>query len=1210
MTYANFYRSSAILAALIVMCSAGAFAAEPGLVGHWKLQGDCRDYSGHGNHGVNHGADLNRGAFDGTHAYIEVPASDSLKLGTGDFTICARIYTEKQLDDIVGDVLDLYDPVTRRGITLSINATAGGLQSTGTDRHVYFGIDNAKTSDWQDCGRPSAASNYVSLSMTAYKGNLYAATTGGKEEKDWRHVYRYGGGQNWIDCGQVGDERAQGVGPLIVHNGDLYAVTWTVDWTRVKTDDLDPGRVHRYLGGTKWEDCGQPSDSRTLNCIASYKGKLYVGGGPETWGVFTQDDDKKWKPSVVFSKEGPRRCFPHSMAVFNGNLFTGYPVAYFFNGDNWTYAGQPFAYDNGGLQLYCFAAHQGKLCVGSWPEGKVAVYQGGEDWREIGRLGEDGTEVNGLVVYNGKLYGGTLPRAEVCRYDGDSKWTSLKRFYSPEGWNPGVPYSKTLTRKQVNEWVRLTGLTIYDGKLFASTGSCTSSVEDAPCDIRGKVFSMEAGKVASYDDDIGPGWKHLVAVREGGRLKIFVDGKLVAKSSSFNPTEYDVSTDRPLRIGFGQIDYFNGRISDVRIYNQALTGAQIHQLATASAAAGSNAVRESATAANIVVAPNASRIDKFAAAELKRYLASARGTKGSISESNGALSDGPVFYVGSLESGILDSTGFPRIADEKIKSLEDDGVCLKGDGKNVALVGQGPRGGLNAVYEFLEKQVGIRWPEPGREHIPNPDSLELRVDHVHNPAFCHRGISLVRSLSNDESVLLPIIDWVAKNRLNTIQFSCETYDLVRPIILDSILDRGSMMKIGGHSRKYFYPGDKYFQQHPDHFALVNGKRTGETQLCYSDHASVAEYVNNIIGYLKARPEIGMIALWPSDGYGFCECERCKLGATTDILLDYINDASDRIHAQLPQIKVEFLSYIHYTMPPEKVKPRPYVVPTYCEYWSRNQFHPITDDRASNEKCRRQLEQWVKSSHQATVYSYYADETMKRFLYNPVPDVVIADLQYYRGVGVAGNSVLMMYPQSWWVDGPHMYAYAKASWDSAATQHQISGDYFQSLYGPASSAMQAHQHAARALFDTEFGHGQTGEEMLFDFRIKKFNPARETSSKMKFNDGVMRIRECLTAAQSISTDPWALRRIEILEQDAQLMGHIYSILNEAAGYKSDQDDDRKDQMRAIIERVGGNEVATKHDFRCKILKSLMPHVESVLGADEAAKYDRIAILPPE
>jgi len=182
------------------------------------------------------------------------------------------------------------------------------------------------------------------------------------------------------------------------------------------------------------------------------------------------------------------------------------------------------------------------------------------------------------VVYNGKLYGGSLPRAEVCRYDGDSKWTSLERFYSPDGWQPGIPYSAN--RKQVNEWVRLTGLTIYDGKLFASTGSCTSSVLDAPCDVRGKIFCMEAGKCASYDDDLGPGWKHIAAVRERGLLKLYVDGKLVAKSTSFNPAEYDVSTDRPLRIGFGQTDYFAGKMADVRIYNQALAERDIVTLAS------------------------------------------------------------------------------------------------------------------------------------------------------------------------------------------------------------------------------------------------------------------------------------------------------------------------------------------------------------------------------------------------------------------------------------------------------------------------------------------------------------------------------------------------------------------------------------------------------------------------------------------------------
>ena len=123
----------------------------------------------------------------------------------------------------------------------------------------------------------------------------------------------------------MGDGTAQGVGPLIVHNGDLYAVTWTVDWTRVRDGGYDPGRVYRYLGGTRWEDCGQPSDNRTLNCIASYKGKLYVGGGPEKYGVFTEDGDKKWKPSIFFANERTATVLPSFDGGVQWKTFHGLP---------------------------------------------------------------------------------------------------------------------------------------------------------------------------------------------------------------------------------------------------------------------------------------------------------------------------------------------------------------------------------------------------------------------------------------------------------------------------------------------------------------------------------------------------------------------------------------------------------------------------------------------------------------------------------------------------------------------------------------------------------------------------------------------------------------------------------------------------------------------------------------------------------------------
>jgi hypothetical protein len=567
----------------VVVAAAGWFPStsrgDSGLIGHWRLKGDCRDSSGLGNHGVNHGVDLEHGAFNGEGAYIEVPHSPSLNLGTGDFTISAWIYTPQNLDDIVGDVIDMYDPALRRGITLTVNSSAGGYLSQGTDRHVHFGIDNAKTTDFVDCGRPNLTSNYVSNSLTVFKGKLYAATTDAQDRKEWCHVYRYEGGRKWTDCGRVGQGRTTGVGPMIVHNGELYVATWTLDWTRNRNGNYDPGRVYRYLGGTQWEDCGQPSENTTLNSLASFKGKLYAGGGPQTWGVYVRGEDNRWSPSKIFPKRGPERCYPHAMCRHNGKLFVAYPTAYSFDGNAWNQVGDPvYAGKNPNLQTHSMTIYQGKLHAGTFPEAKVAAYQGGKSWQEVGRVGKDGSEVNSLVVYNGKLYGGSLPRAEVCRKDGGSdEWTSLKRFYAPEGWDPGEVVGAA--REDYIAWCRATSLTVYDGKMFLSTGSCTSSILDAPADdIRGKVFSMEAGKVASYDDDLGPGWKHLAAVREAGLLKLYINGKLVAKSTPFDAAQYDLTTDQPLRIGFGQTEYFAGRMADVSMYKRAVGETELQEL--------------------------------------------------------------------------------------------------------------------------------------------------------------------------------------------------------------------------------------------------------------------------------------------------------------------------------------------------------------------------------------------------------------------------------------------------------------------------------------------------------------------------------------------------------------------------------------------------------------------------------------------------------
>jgi hypothetical protein len=97
----------------------------------------------------------------------------------------------------------------------------------------------------------------------------------------------------------------------------------------------------------------------------------------------------------------------------------------------------------------------------------------------------------------------------------------------------------------------------------------------------GRVLSLEAGRNVTYDHGLAPGWRHLAATREGGRLKLYVDGKLVATSAPFDPESYDLSNDEPLKIGFGPTDYFNGKVRDLRIYGRALRDAEVAELARA-----------------------------------------------------------------------------------------------------------------------------------------------------------------------------------------------------------------------------------------------------------------------------------------------------------------------------------------------------------------------------------------------------------------------------------------------------------------------------------------------------------------------------------------------------------------------------------------------------------------------------------------------------
>lgn len=541
------------IVSIVLLIAHSASAADDTLVAHWPLTADARDASGNGYDALNHGGVTFHGEeggarFDGIDAWLEVPADRVPRIGKNPFTVAAWIHTDEELDDVLGDIMSGFDPETRNGFNFGLMNYAGVTSAQSNWRNVFFGIDAAKGGDtWIDCGRPG--NNYYVKSLVVFDGDLYAATwEPGEQERG--HVYRYAGGTEWIDCGAP--DPANAIVGMAVYRGRLYAGSELYDGggsSLPRSPNRNHGgRVYRYEGGTEWTDCGKVADVRSISGLAVFKGDLYAGTGtsggwrdrPRTRGMYRYDGIGKW---IDCGSPGLRVTH---LGVHNGSLFgLSYDEGGFFRyrgGRDWERLGP--VPDT--TQVYSMMIYQGGLHVGTWPTGSVFRFDGPQQWTHIGRLGEE-KEVMGVSVYNGKFYAGTLPLADVYRYDGDSRWTHVGQLDR----TPDVKYRRA--------WA----MAVFDGKLFC--GVLPS----------GHVHSLEAGKAVTYDRQLPAGWHHLAAVRDKDRLRLYVDAELVAESAAFDSDAWDLQPGQPLKIGFGQHDYFNGRMRDVRLYGKALNLEQV-----------------------------------------------------------------------------------------------------------------------------------------------------------------------------------------------------------------------------------------------------------------------------------------------------------------------------------------------------------------------------------------------------------------------------------------------------------------------------------------------------------------------------------------------------------------------------------------------------------------------------------------------------------
>ncbi len=521
-------------------------SADRGLIAHWPLTTDARDASGHGRDGIARHVVFTAGGaeFDGRASVIEVPGAGALNFGASDFTIALWADAPAHPGDVAGDLAFRYDADARRGFTLNIK-TNSVTTAQSNYRNLHFGIDQGRGGEtWVDCGRPGAS--VFDMALAVHYGELYVGVCEPGPEQQGR-VYRYAGASRWEDCGAP--DLCNAVSALASWNGHLYAGTAKYRLAGSALNESENphlgGKVFRYDGGSRWTDCGRLGQSPALGCLTTYRGQLYGSSLYAPAGVFRYAGGQQWAACGA-----PQGLRVEAMAVYQDQLFgAGYDkgqVYKYLGGRDWAIVGDL----PGATQTYGFAVYQGRLYVSTWPGATVFRYERDGEWTPVGQPGDE-KESMALAVYNGKMYVGTLPLAEVHRYEGGTRWTRLAQLDR----TPEVKYRRA--------W----SMAVFQGKLFCGT---------LPS---GRVYAMEAGRNATYDHPWPAGWRHIAAVREGGRLRLYAGGRQVAVSTPFAPRDYDLSVRGPLLLGSGDHQPFRGRLRDIRLYSRALSAREITALA-------------------------------------------------------------------------------------------------------------------------------------------------------------------------------------------------------------------------------------------------------------------------------------------------------------------------------------------------------------------------------------------------------------------------------------------------------------------------------------------------------------------------------------------------------------------------------------------------------------------------------------------------------
>ncbi|KAF5036484.1 hypothetical protein DSECCO2_574600 [anaerobic digester metagenome] len=480
----------------------------------------------------------------------------------------------------------------------------------------------------------------------------------------------------------------------------------------------------------------------------------------------------------------------------------------------------------------------------------------------------------------------------------------------------------------------------------------------------------------------------------------------------------------------------------------------------------------------IIVRSEASQNEMIAANILQDYLFRISTARLPLYRDNNPIAKSPAFVLSAFPSGYCF---------ESSTILGEDGYCISTSDNNIYITGGSGMGIIYGVTGFLEDYIGVRMLAPGAEYVPSKKDIVL--DPINDIQVPPATIRIVNGPFANDTM------YKYFRKLNTIE------------------DRWREPGWHGyyvHTFSKLVPPEKYFDAHPEYFALVNGRRVPHGQLCLSNPAVLRITIEKLREEMAAHPNIRYWSVSQNDNYEYCQCEKCQSidameGSPAGLMLRFVN----AVAKEFPDKTITTLAYQYTRKPPTITVPDNNVMITLCSI-ELNRTHPIAEDPGA-ASFREDMEGWGRISKNIMMWDY--EVQFSNYL-TPFPlfHTLQPNIQYFTQ-----NNVIANFQQCNAKHGVEFaelktYLLSKLLWNPDADADAIIDDFMKHYYGAAAmwirnyfDLLHAECQRYNQSLDIYGNPVQAADTYLSDENLKKYNAFFDMAESLVHEDSVLRSR---------------------------------------------------------------------------------------------------------